>query len=89
MIAARDDGFHRLQVSETFQEIKIQRDGILWRIGRIKNISTEQQRVDFFGAQRFDQPVEKSSMFCQSLALDEARAEVPVCRVEESHGGGE
>lgn len=87
MVATRDDGFYRLEVGEPFEEIKVQRDGILWGIRRIKNISTEQQCVDFFGTEGFNQPVEKSGMFRQALALNEACAEVPVCRVEESHGG--
>jgi hypothetical protein len=41
VIAAGDDGLHRFQVGKAFQEVEIERDGILRRIRGIKDIATD------------------------------------------------
>ena len=85
VIATRDDGLHRFEVGEAFEEIEVERDGFLRWVRGIKDIATEQQCIDFFTAQCFDKPVEKRGVLWQAITLDEAGAEMPVCGVEDAH----
>ena len=85
VVASGDDGLHRFEVGEALQEVEVKRDGILRWIGSIKDIAADEQRVDFLGAESFDEPVEKAFMLRQAVTLDESSAEMPVGGVEKAH----
>lgn len=87
VVAASDDGLHVLEIGEALQEVEVERDGILRRIGSIEDVAADEQRVDVLVAQRVDEPVEKRSVLRQAITLDESSAEMPVCGVEEFHSG--
>ena len=86
VITSGDDGLHGFEVGEALQELKVERDGILRRIRSIEDISTDEQCIDFFAAQCFDEPVDKDGVLRQAVTLDESGAEMPVCCVEDAHG---
>ena len=85
MVAAGDNGLHRFEVGEALQEVEVKRDGILRRIRGIKDIAADEQGVDFFGAKRVEEPVEKAFMLQQAVTLDESSAEMPVGRMKDVH----
>jgi hypothetical protein len=85
VIAAGDDGLDRFEIGEALQEVEVERDGILRRVRGIEDIAAEEQRVDFFGAEGFDEPVHEGRVLGEAVPLDEAGAEVPVSGVEDAH----
>jgi hypothetical protein len=85
VIAAGDDSLHGLEIGQTLEEIKVEGDCILRRIGGIKDIATDKQGIDLLGLQRLDDPVGEARMLGQAVTLDESSAEVPVSGMEDAH----